>query len=324
MSQVSVRARTAVAAGRRAVPWLLGAAAVPTVIRLVGDHATPVGILLTAVLPLTVPVLFVLTALAWLLRSRNTAIAGVVALLLNAIWLAPLWISDDPPRSGQRIVAMTLNMRYGLAAPSKIIEQVRDKKVDLLALEELTPEAVITLQADGLNAILPYRALSPGDHAHGSGLWSRWPLTRGPDWDGVHHMPGATVKIGDRDVVVRVAHPMRTRRFNADDYRRDYGILTGNARALDPATPSIIMGDFNAGRDQKAFRTLMGDRWRDAPEYAGSGFTPTWNWWTFLPPVLSLDHILISHQFGASRTDTFRAPGSDHHGLVAWLVLTPA
>jgi endonuclease/exonuclease/phosphatase (EEP) superfamily protein YafD len=219
---------------------------------------------------------------------------------------------------------MTLNMRYGLAAPSKIIERVRAEKVDLLALEELTPEAVVALQDQGLNALLPYQVLSPGDHSNGSGLWSRWPLTRGPDWDGVHRMPGATARIAGQDLVVRVVHPMRTRRFNADGYRRDYGILTTNAHALDRATPSILMGDFNAGRDQQAFRRLMGGRWRDAPEFAGSGFTPTWNWWTFAPPMLPLDHILISDQIGASRTETFRAPGSDHHGLIAWLVLTPA
>jgi endonuclease/exonuclease/phosphatase (EEP) superfamily protein YafD len=324
MNQVQVRMRAVVGAARKALPWLLGLAAVPTAIRLVGDHDTPIGILLTAVLPLTVPVLLALTVAAGLLRSRNTAIAGLLTLLLNAFWLAPLWISDEPPRSGQKIVAMTLNMRYGLAAPSKIIAQVRQNNVDLLALEELTPEAVANLAAQGLNALLPYQVLSPGDHAHGSGLWSRWPLTRGPDWDGVHHMPGATAHLPGQDVVVRVVHPMRTRRFNADDYKRDYRNLTEHARALDPATPSILMGDFNAGRDQQRFRTLMGKRWRDAPEYAGSGFTPTWNWWSFLPPLLPLDHILISRQFGASRTATFRAPGSDHHGLIAWLVLTPA
>jgi endonuclease/exonuclease/phosphatase (EEP) superfamily protein YafD len=323
MSQLQVRLRAAAEVARKTVPWLLGLAVVPTAVRLVGDHNTPWGIVLASLLPLTVPVLVLLALGAWVLRSRTTALVGTLALLLNAVWLAPLWISDDPPRSGQKVVAMTLNMRYGLAAPSKIIEQVRANKVDLLALEELTPEAVSALQAQGLNAILPYQVLSPGDHAHGSGLWSRWPLTREPDWDGVHHMPGATVTMGGRPVVVRVVHPMRTRRLNADAYRRDYGMLTDHVRALSPDVPSILLGDFNAGREQSAFRKLMGDRWRDAPEFAGAGFTPTWNWWSFLPPLIPLDHILISRQFGASRVATFRAPGSDHHGLIAWLVLTP-
>jgi endonuclease/exonuclease/phosphatase (EEP) superfamily protein YafD len=324
MSTLGQKLGVGLAQARRALPWLLGVAALPSAVRLVGDHSSPVGIVLTSVLVLTVPVLVLLTLIAGVLRKRGTALAGVVVLLLNAVWLAPLWIADDPPRSGQKIVAMTLNMRYGLAAPSKILDRVRADKVDLLALEELTPQAVATLQADGLGAILPYQVLSPGEHSDGSGLWSRWPLTRGPDWDGVHHMPGATVRVGGRDVVVRVVHPMRTRRFSAAEYRRDYRALTAHARALNPATPSIIMGDFNAGRDQQAFRSLLGDVWRDAPEVAGSGFTPTWNWWTFVPPMLALDHILISHQIGASRTVSFDAPGSDHHGLLAWLVLSPA
>jgi endonuclease/exonuclease/phosphatase (EEP) superfamily protein YafD len=323
MSRVGQKVGAGLARARTVLPWLLGLAALPSAVRLVGDHSSPVGIALTSVLPLTVPVLLVLTLIAAVVRKRGTAYAGVAVLLLNAGWLAPLWVSDSPPRSGTKIVAMTLNMRYGLAAPSKILDQVRANNVDLLALEELTPEAVAALQADGLGNLLPYQVLSPGDHAHGSGLWSRWPVTREADWDGEHHMPGATVTIDGRHVVVRVMHPMRTRRFSADTYRRDYREVTAHARALNPATPSILMGDFNAGRDQQAFRALMGNRWRDAPEFAGSGVTPTWTWWTFLPPVLPLDHILISHQIGASRTATFEAPGSDHHGLIAWLVLSP-
>jgi endonuclease/exonuclease/phosphatase (EEP) superfamily protein YafD len=323
MSDVRARLGAGVRSLRKVVPWLLIAAAVPTAVRLVGDRGAPWAVMLTVVVPLVVPVLVVLTLLAAVLGKRTIAIFGVVVLVLNALWLAPLWISDAPPRSGQKVVAMTLNMRYGLAAPSKIIDRVRAEKVDLLALEELTPEAVSRLQAGGLNAMLPYQVLSPGDRAHGSGLWSRWPLSRGPDWDGVHHMPGATVRIGGQDVVVRVMHPYRTGRFSAAAYRRDYREVTAKAHALDPATPSIMLGDFNAGRDEQAFHRLMGNRWRDAPEYAGSGFSPTWNWWTFLPPMLSLDHILISKQFGATRTVTFRAAGSDHHGLLAWLVLQP-
>jgi len=323
MSALTQRIGAALGSLRKTVPWLLAAASVPSVVRLVGDRGMPWAVMLTAVLPLMVPILVVLTLIAALLRNRDAMVAGLVVLGLNAMWLAPLWISDDPPRSGTKIVAMTLNMRYGLAAPSKIVDQVEANKVELLALTELTPQAVSTLQADGLNRLLPYQVLSPGDHAHGSGLWSRWPLTRGPDWNGVHHMPGATARIDGQDVVIRVVHPFRTSRFTAVAYRRDYRALTAHAKSLDPSTPSIMMGDFNAGRDQQAFRTLMGSRWRDAPEYAGSGFTPTWNWWTFLPPVLSLDHVLISRQFGATRTATFRAPGSDHHGLIAWLVLRP-
>jgi endonuclease/exonuclease/phosphatase (EEP) superfamily protein YafD len=323
MNEMRARLGAGIRSLRTVVPWVLAAAAVPSVVRLVGDHGTPWAVMLTVLVPLLIPVLVVLTLLAALLGNRGTALCGGVVLLVNALWLAPLWISNPPPRSGQKIVAMTLNMRYGLAAPSKIIDRVRADRVDLLALEELTPEAVSRLAAGGLNAMLPYQVLSPGDRAHGSGLWSRWPLSRGPDWDGVHHMPGATVRVAGQDVVVRVMHPFRTGRSSAAAYRRDYRQVTARAHALDPATPSIMLGDFNAGRDQQAFRALLGNRWRDAPEYAGSGFTPTWNWWTFLPPVLPLDHILISRQLGATRTATFRAPGSDHHGLVAWLVLQP-
>jgi hypothetical protein len=165
MSALTQRIGAALGSLRKTVPWLLAAASLPSVVRLVGDRGMPWAVMLTAVLPLVAPILVLLTLIAALLRNRDAMVAGLVVLALNAMWLAPLWISDDPPRSGTKIVAMTLNMRYGLAAPSKIIDQVEANKVELLALTELTPQAVSTLQADGLNRLLPYQVLSPGDDA---------------------------------------------------------------------------------------------------------------------------------------------------------------
>ena len=53
------------------------------------------------------------------------------------------------------------------------------------------------------------QVVSPDLSAHGSGLWSRFPLTPGEDWQGIHHMPGATMRMTDRagrarDVLVRI------------------------------------------------------------------------------------------------------------------------
>jgi endonuclease/exonuclease/phosphatase family metal-dependent hydrolase len=239
--------------------------------------------------------------------------------------LAPLYVADDPP-AGTDLVAMTINLQYGWADATTIADAVRDRSVDVLAVEELTPEAVANLAAAGLDALLPHQVLRPDVLAHGSGLWSRYPVTPAEDWHGIHAMPGATLHVTDRtgrtrDVLVRVAHPYRTARFNATSYGRDQRMLRERLAAQPPDVPAIVLGDFNATRDHQAFRRLLSDGWRDAPEYAGSGFVGTWSPRYWIPHFVQLDHILINRGFGARSTDTFSVRGSDHGALVAHLVL---
>ena len=310
---------------RKVLPFLVVGASAPSAIRLVGDHDMAWAVGLVAWVPVSAVLVAVLGIGALLLRRRVWAGIAAVVVLANAIWLAPLYISDEPPRSGTRMTVMTANLLYGLADLPSVVEQVRRRNVDVLALTEVTPEAVTKLEAAGLNTLLPHHVVDPGERAHGSGLWARWPLTRGPDWEGgVHNWPGATVRIDGQDVVLRVVHPFRISRFNSDLYRADYRLLRVRMNRLNSeGTPALVMGDFNATRDQSAFRRLLGNRWRDASEYAGSGLSPTWNVLSRLPPAIQLDHILMSRQFGAYATDTFNVPGSDHDGILADLVLAP-
>ncbi len=324
-ASVRDRLSTVLGVARKAAPLLLVGASAPSVIRLVGDHDLAWAVMLVVWLPVWTLLVAVLGVACLLFRRRVWAGIAAVVLLANALWLAPLFISDDAPRSGTRIIAMTANLRYGLADLPYVVEQVRERKVDVLALTEVTPEAVVALDAAGLGALLPHNAIDAGDRAHGSGLWARWPLTRAPDWEGgVHKWPGAVARIDGQDVVLRAVHPYRISRFHSDAYRADYRLLRARMNRLnDEGTPALVMGDFNASRDQSAFRNLLGDRWRDASEYAGSGLRPTWNILLWLPPVIQLDHILISRQFGAHSTRTADIPGSDHDAMIADLVLAP-
>lgn len=302
---------------------VLGVTAVPSVVRLLGDHDLPWPIMVVSFTPLAALGVAAGTVLAAALRRRRTAIAGAALLVLNAVWQAPLWAGDAAPRDGTPIVAMTANMQYGWSDPASLVDNVRAHHVDLLGVVELTPEAVTGLVASGIERLLPYQVLRPGFSSHGSGLWSRYPLTELPAWDGVHFAPGATARIADRDVVVRVVHPFRTSRYTAAAYRRDYGALTEHLDSLDRATPTVVLGDFNASRDHAAFRRLLGDRWRDAPEIAGSGFVRTWSPRYWVPALMQLDHVLVDRRFGVRGTEVVRLPGSDHRGLIADLVLLP-
>lgn len=328
MSEGTTKVRDRLATVRkiaaRSLPVLLGLATIPSVIRLVGDHDLSWTVMAVSWLPLSGFVVALLGVLAALLRQRVVAGIAAVVVAANAYWLAPLYVSDDPPRSGSRITAMTVNLRYGLADVSAVMKQVRSRHVDVLALTELTPEAVTALEAAGINEVLPHKMVVPAERAHGGGLWAKWPLTRAPDWEGgIHLWPGATTRIDGQDVMLRVVHPFRISRFGSESYRRDYRLLQARMDRVDENVPTLVMGDFNASRDHSAFRRLLGDRWRDASEYAGSGLQPTWNILLWLPSAIQLDHILMSRQFGARSTDAVDIPGTDHDGMLADLVLAP-
>ena len=320
------------ALGRRAARYgpgiLLAVAAIPSAVRLVGDHDRAWPIMIVTFVPLASLALVVLTALALGMRRWRSGAVGVLLVTLNAVWLAPLYVADGV-REGTDLVAMTVNLQYGWADATQVVEAVRAGQVDVLGVTELTPEAVTALEAAGLAAALPYKVLSPDSDAHGSGLWSRFPLTAAEEWRGQHRMPGATLLVPGRDgrtrdVLVRVAHPYRTARYNATSYQRDQAMLRERLAGQPKDVPAIVLGDFNASRDHAAFRRLLSDGWRDASEYAGSGFVGTWSPRYWMPHFVQLDHVLISRHFGARSTATIEVDGSDHAALVARLVLSTA
>ncbi len=210
----AARTLTRTAAARYGLAAALICAAVPTVVRLVGDHDRAWLIMGVTFVPPASLALVLLTALCFGLRRWRIGVVGALLVLLNAVWLAPLYVADDPPE-GTDLVAMTVNLQYGWADAGQVVDAVRERGVEVLGVTELTPEAATALSAAGLDALLPHRVLAPDTDAHGSGLWARFPLTPAEEWRGIHRMPGAMMRVqekggGSRDVAVRVAHPYRT------------------------------------------------------------------------------------------------------------------
>ena len=298
--------------------------AVPTAVRLLGDRGQVPLVAAAALTPYAVPLLaLVLAALLW---KRRWWAAGAAGLLLttNLVWLVPLWTPDRAPVPGATgLTVMTANLRLGEADPAVVVATVRARHVDVLALEELTPAAVAGLRRAGLERELGHRVLEPLPGSSGSGLWSRLPMTSGAAWDATSAMPSATVIVGGQRVAVHVLHPYPTLLSGSAHFRADYAALTARVASLDPATPTILLGDLNATVDHSELRTLMGARFRDAPELAGSGFLRTFTPSRWLPPLLQLDHVLVDPRLGVRDTAVVDLPGSDHRAVVARLGLAP-
>lgn len=309
---------------RRSVTWLLVAVTalcgLPTLVRLVGDHNQKWLVLAVSVVPLLVPALLVLVVSLVVLHRRLLSVLTALVLALNVVWLAPLYVANGVHR-GHALAVMTANLRFGLADADAVVKLVREHRVDVLATEELTADAVQRLRTAGLETDLPFHELAPRFGPEGCGLWSRYPVNALTPFDAFFASPGALLHTPSGDVVVRVMHPFPTNLQGTRLYRRDYSVLTRQVRMIDHTVPTVLAGDFNATTDQEALRRLMGSQFRDASELAGSGFQRTWAPRVGWPALLHLDHVLVDRSLDARSTQVLELPGSDHSALLARLVV---
>jgi endonuclease/exonuclease/phosphatase family metal-dependent hydrolase len=93
--------------------------------------------------------------------------------------------------------------------------------------------------------------------------------------------------------------------------------ITEYYAAIDPALPTLIVGDFNETSDGRAVKFLAGKGLRSAlPEFKPG--EPTWRWKTSLGPITSqLDHIAYNDRLEPLGVEVLARGNSDHLPVVA-------
>ncbi len=326
-----------------------------TVERLRGGTGGPYQALLAALVPWTLPVLSLAVGLALVARGRRPlrprpegrrrrsplsavlVAVPVVSLVLHGVWVAPSVLPDLGRRSAsaapaggeslgsQRLRVLALNLEYGEADAATVVDVVRRERISVLLAVELTPQAVTRLRLAGLEGLLPSAVLAPSGGAAGSGIWSRYPMTPlDPVGGTTFRAPRARLALSPgRTVVVTAAHPSPP--LEAVRWQRDHALITDAVRSLG-AEPQVVGGDFNATRDHGPFRALLDAGLVDAADVAGvtGGAWPglTWPADRPFPPVMRLDHVLVSAAgLGASDAATVTVPGTDHRGVLTTVTL---
>ena len=259
----------------------------------------------------------VLGLLALVLRRWLTAAGTLVLVAALTLSLLPRVIADElPVAEGPGLRVLTVNMYFGEADSRTVVDLVRARRVDVLSLQEVTPDALRAMDGAGLSSLLPHRVMRDGPGASGSGLASVHPLTElslaGPS---TLAQPSARLSMPNGSTVELVAvHPMPpVQDFVA--WKTELAGLPG------PEAPvRILAGDFNATLDHTAFRRLIGSGYADAAEERGQGFTPTWPSGNFPPPV-TIDHVLVDRRVAVRDYRVFPVPGGDHSAVYAELTL---
>jgi endonuclease/exonuclease/phosphatase family metal-dependent hydrolase len=263
-------------------------------------------------------------AVALVLRRWPAAVvAGLVALAFGIVVLPRALPAGGPTAEGPQIRVLTANLLAGSADPAAVVRLVRDRRVDVLALQELTPQARHDLDRHGLVGLLPYRQVTPEAGTTGSGLYARFPIgdagTRRNE-GGFNHAYGSVVVPGSVRVRVESAHPAAPYALSALPW------WWTDLRAQPPATPDgevrILAGDFNATLDHAPLRALLATGYVDAAEVAGAGLTGTWGPYDGDPiPPVAIDHVLCDRRIGVADVSVHPLPGSDHRAVLAELRL---
>jgi len=249
----------------------------------------------------------------------------------SALAAGPLHGAGPSGTGGVPYRVMTSNLLIGAADPRDVVRQVRERGVDLLAVQELTPDAVDGLRAAGIDGVLPYGELHPRPGGSGSGLWSRFPLSGTGVRDLPHgnaqaravvHVPGAS------PVRVESAHPEAPLdEPGASAWEEEIAL---QPRAHATAAPDLLLGDFNSTLDHAGLRALVATGYRDAAATTGAGLEPTW---PAVPvrvvlglrvPGVTLDHVLAGPRIGVRSAAVHPVAGSDHRAVVADVVLPPS
>ncbi|GAB7050525.1 endonuclease/exonuclease/phosphatase family protein [Catenuloplanes indicus] len=314
------------------VAWLAAAVlAAWAVVRGLGlDHGPFVQLL--AFTPYVAAGAPVVALVAALLRRRLPAVAALAVGAVLIALVVPRVIPDARPAvAGPRIRVLSMNVLGGNADPAAILGLVRELRVDVLALQEHTPELDAALRAGGIGAELPYREANPEAGTGGSGLYSRSPLTGGgtrrypspssvPPYRG-HSASYATVTVpGGMPLMVESVHPMAPWSVRmAGAWRRDLAMVPA---ATPDGPPRLLLGDFNATLDHAPLRELLATGYRDAAAARGLGLVGTWGPYNgMLVPPVALDHVLADRRIAVDGFAVHELPGSDHHAVSATLTL---
>ncbi|MBW3087681.1 endonuclease/exonuclease/phosphatase family protein [Bifidobacterium sp. 82T24] len=270
-------------------------------------------------------------ALLFAVLGRRRIMTGfaVVCLALLTYWQAPFYAHVMSPSSQSQTSAgsatlrvMTCNVYKGRADAAKIVELVRDRHVQVLAMQETTEEFVKRLDAAGIEKYLPYAKTASADGIYGNGVWSSLPLrdtVRDEVQSSASQMPAGTVTLGNgktlRFVSVHTTSPV-------NGYWKQWKRSLDELAAMRERTGStyVFMGDFNATYDHAPFRNILGDRFTDAARSAGHGLTPTWPAdRSGVPLMFGIDHIVMDKGVSAGGLETSRVDGSDHAALLVTL-----
>ncbi len=240
----------------------------------------------------------------------------VVVLAVVGVWVqAPLWRGEAAP-DGATLTVLTANIQVGRGDIAELAKLVRDNAVDVLAVEEVTPDAAARIAASTIASDLPHSFTRPAQLAYGTALYSRYPLSSTATVPGfaLTTLTAVASVPGRGDVQLFAVHPVPP--LVAADWADELKKIGALLQGVPAPRPVIALGDYNATYDHVRFRSLLTGGYRDAGQLAGAGWRPTYPTDKAYPAVVGIDHVLL-RGLGAADVSAHEVSGADHLAVLA-------
>lgn len=305
--------------------WACVVVAVPLVgVRWVDSSAGMVAVL-QAVEPMTGFAVAVLVLIAAATRRWRITLASTALLTVCATIAAPSLLDDTVAASREDLVVMSANMEYGGADAQSLVSAVRDHRVDVLMLIEITPAAVERLRVAGLHSLLPESAGRPSQDAGGTIIRSRSRVTlvesRREDLPPrAFDQPVVLMHREAGDVMLRAVHSRPPSPFAVTGWRAGLADLQAWRDGQPVGLPLVMAGDYNSSWGHPGFRRIA-ETMTDAHRAAGEGWVRTWpQGRRLIRPFIQPDHVLVQGM-GVVAAGVVHLPGTDHAAV--WARLSP-
>jgi len=274
----------------------------------------PVAPLLSFTPPVAAAAPVAALALAVAGRRGPAVTAALSAAALGVVVAPRAARRPQPAASGPVLRVLTVNLLAGRADAGAVVALAGRAGADVLFLQELTGDAVARLKQAGLGDLMPHEVTEFRGGLHGSGIWSRIPLSAVPSPASAAR-PAAVLELpGGGAVELACVHP----RPPKPPWPQGVARWRQQLAALPPPgeLPRVLAGDFNATVDHAALRRVLRLGYADAGRQAGNALAPTWGPAGRLP-LITIDHVLADRRCAVRASSVHPVPGSDHRAVYA-------
>ncbi len=248
---------------------------------------------------------------------RPVAVAAVAGMLLQGWWAKPYWPAAAPQPGAGSFTLVTMNMRCDSRGIADLAALAKRAQADVIVVQGLNAAKRSEL-GEAWGRQLPYSTFYPMARLPtcGTFVFSRTPLRQSSaprDGQPVVEVDGPDGPL----VLLPVDLPTPT--AGVVPWLDAFAHLTDAVNAHQ-GQPLVAAGDFNAVREHEPVRQLLAATGlRDAAEVAGAGWTPTFPSNAWHPPLIGLDHVLVSEDVRSTSVETVPIAGQDHRALVSRL-----
>ena len=270
--------------------------------------------------------------LGWAARRwmKSLAVLTLVCLIVQIVWARPYWPGTQPPAGeGESLTVLTMNLRCDEPALSGLVEVVERERPDIVVLQDLSQEGWDYLQGTSWWQTLPQHSMQPKDQPLaaaetdpcGSVVFAHATVTQASASDAAQPVVSVALPSGSLTVVPVSLPALGT---GLDPWLLGFetldATLASHTSVGTATAPMLVIGDFNATREHLPMRKLIAEHdLVDAAEQARAGWQPTFPADRRYPPLVAIDHVLLSPSLTASEVSAFSVKYGAHRGLIARL-----